>query len=129
MQISEANHLNAVEELQVIYEKKLAIQGNNFLSLEQQKLERKNEYMNKIAQLRKQNEDSINKLMADFKVNLSKVQHEYGQSMKTTDQNKEIYEKKIDVIDVAHEDKIQSMKEEKELSKENLMKQWEEFEV
>lgn len=99
------------------------------MSLEQQKLERKNEYLNKIAQLRKQNEDSINKLMADFKVNLSKVQHEYAQSMKTTDQNKEIYEKKIDVIDVTHEDKIQSMKEEKELSKEKLMKQWEEFEV
>jgi len=48
MQKMESNHLQAVEEIQDIYEKKLYAQGSDYLSLEQNKLEMKKYYENRI---------------------------------------------------------------------------------
>jgi hypothetical protein len=70
MKKMEMNHLQAVEELQAVYEKKLYIEQSNFLKLEQEKLEMKNYYENKIAELRRQNQDAIDKLLKEFKLNL-----------------------------------------------------------
>ena len=53
MKKMESNHLSAVEELQTIYEKKLYIEGSNYLKLEQEKLEMKNYYEQKISELKK----------------------------------------------------------------------------
>jgi len=53
MKRMEMNHLQAVEELQGVYEKKLYLEGSNYLKLEQEKLEMKNYYENKISELRK----------------------------------------------------------------------------
>jgi hypothetical protein len=55
MEKMELNHLQAVEELQGVYEKKLYIEGSNFLKLEQEKLEMEKYYENKIGELKKQN--------------------------------------------------------------------------
>lgn len=51
----EMKHLQAVEELQGVYEKKLYIEGSNYLKLDQEKSEMENYYKNKIEELRKQN--------------------------------------------------------------------------
>ena len=48
----ESNHLSAVEEIQEIYHKKLYAQGSDYLSLEQEKLEMKKHYENKIKELK-----------------------------------------------------------------------------
>ena len=51
MQKMEGNHLAAVEEIQTIYDKKLYIQGSDYLTLEQEKLEMKKYYDQKIKDL------------------------------------------------------------------------------
>lgn len=44
MKKMEKNHLEAVEDLQEIYEKKIYVESSNYLKLEQEKLEMKNYY-------------------------------------------------------------------------------------
>lgn len=73
MKKMEVNHLDSVEDLQSVYEKKLYVESSNFLKLEQEKLEMKNYYENKISDLRKQNQEAIDKLLKEFKTNLQKV--------------------------------------------------------
>ena len=77
MRKMEMNHLQAVEDLQSVYEKKLYIESSNYLKLEQEKLEMIKYYEGKISELQKQNQDSIDKLLREFKLNLLKVQEEY----------------------------------------------------
>jgi hypothetical protein len=53
-------------------------------------------YEGKIAELQKQNQESIDKLLKEFKMNLLKVQEEYQDSKKTAKNLQDIYEKKLD---------------------------------
>jgi len=55
MKKMEANHLAAVEDLEGVYERKLYIECGNFLKLEQEKLEMKKHYEQRIGELKKQN--------------------------------------------------------------------------
>ena len=55
MKKMEQNHLQSVEKLQSVYEKKLYIENSNYLKLEQEKLEMIKYYEGKIAELQKQN--------------------------------------------------------------------------
>jgi len=74
MQMMESNHLREVDEIQERYEKKLYAQASDYLTLEQSKLEMDKQFQNQIAELKKQNKESIEKLLLEFKVNLNKVQ-------------------------------------------------------
>ena len=49
----EQNHVQAVEDLQDAYEKKIYIEQSNYLKLEQEKMEMKNYYENKINELKR----------------------------------------------------------------------------
>lgn len=51
MKKMELNHLQCVEELQSLYERKLYIENGNYLKLEQEKIEMKNFYEGKIKEL------------------------------------------------------------------------------
>ena len=53
-------------------------------------------YENKIAELRRQNQEAIQKLLSEFKDNLQTVQEEYKESKKTSTNLQTIYEKKLD---------------------------------
>lgn len=53
-------------------------------------------YENKIAELRRSNQEAIDKLLREFKSNLLKVQEEYEDSKKTAKNLQDIYEKKLD---------------------------------
>lgn len=92
MQKMEENHLKAVEDTQDTYKKKLDAQGSDYLSLEQSKLEMKKFYENKITELKRQNKESIEKLLAEFRINLNKVQEEYEESKRTAKNTKVHYE-------------------------------------
>ncbi len=91
----ELNHLQCMEELQTLYEKKLAIENQNYTKLEKEKGEKRLEYETKIRQLQKQNEEAIEKLLNEFKNNLGKVQDEYEDSKRTADGLKTMYEEKL----------------------------------
>ena len=55
----EMKHLQSVEELQTLYERKLYIENSNYLKLEQEKIEMKNFYEEKLDEMRRQNEEAI----------------------------------------------------------------------
>ena len=96
MKKMELNHLQCMEELQTLYEKKLAIENQNYTRLEKEKGERRQYYENEIKALQRQNEEAIEKLLNEFKNNLGKVQDEYEDSKRTADGLKAMYEEKLD---------------------------------
>lgn len=59
MKKMEMKHLQSVEELQTLYERKLYIENSNYLKLEQEKIEMKNFYEEKLDEMRRQNEEAI----------------------------------------------------------------------
>lgn len=120
MKKMELNHFGAVEELQTVYDKKLYIENSNYLKLEQEKLEQKTFYESKIGELKRQNQDSIDKLLREFKLNLFKVQDEYSDSKSTAKSLQEIYEKKLDQQENEHEDEIFELKEKHKKDKQQL---------
>jgi len=58
----ETNHLKAVEDLENLYEKKLAFENEKYLQLEQQLITERNENIRKIGDLEKRHETAIDKL-------------------------------------------------------------------
>lgn len=83
MKKMEGNHLAAVEDLEGVYERKLYIECGNFLKLEQEKLEMKKHYEQRISELKRQNQRAIDKLLGEFRGNMIKVEGEYVDSRKT----------------------------------------------
>jgi len=59
-----------MEELQTLYEKKLAIENSNYTKLEKEKGEDRARYEAEIKFLQRQNEEAIEKLLNEFKNNL-----------------------------------------------------------
>jgi len=92
MQKMEGNHLAQVEELQVLYEKKLLAQDADYLNLEQAKLEMQKLYETKIRDLIEQNKLSIQRLLTEFRGNLTKVQKEYEDCKATSTTLKDYYD-------------------------------------
>lgn len=84
-----------MEELQTLYEKKLGLENGNFSKLEKEKGQIRLSKENEIKFLQKQNEEAIEKLLAEFKQNLQKVHVEYEDSKKTADGLKMMYEEKL----------------------------------
>lgn len=110
MKKMELNHLQCMEELQTLYEKKLAIENQNYTRLEKEKGEKRQEYENQIKLLQRQNEEAIEKLLNEFKNNLGKVQDEYEDSKRTADGLKTMYEEKLTQQEDEHEAEISELK-------------------
>ena len=73
MKKMELNHLQCMEELQNLYEKKSAYENLAYKRLEKEKNEMQHEYESELRLLQKQNEDAIERLLAEFRVNLGKI--------------------------------------------------------
>ena len=84
-----------MEELQTLYEKKLALENQNYMKLEKEKGRLRNGYEGDIKHLQRQNEEAIEKLLMEFKTNLKNVQSEYEDSKRTADGLKMMYEEKL----------------------------------
>ena len=69
-----------MKELEELYGKKLALEGDAYLKLEQEGLELKQAYEKRIADIKMSNEKAIRKLVEEFKINLMKVQEEMKES-------------------------------------------------
>ena len=69
-----------MKELEELYSKKLALEGDAYLKLEQEGLELKQAYEKRIADINMSNEKAIRKLVEEFKINLMKVQEEMKES-------------------------------------------------
>jgi len=53
MRKMEQNHVNAVDDLAAVYERKLDVECGNFLRLEQEKLEMKKHYESRIVEIKR----------------------------------------------------------------------------
>ncbi len=83
-----------------------------------------NYYKNKIEELRRQNQEAIEKLLKEFKLNLQKVQAEYEDSKRTAKQLQDIYEKKLDSQENEHEEEIVDINGKHTGDRELLKEQW-----
>mmetsp|Transcript_47632 Transcript_47632/g.34898 ORF Transcript_47632/g.34898 Transcript_47632/m.34898 type:complete len:209 (-) Transcript_47632:234-860(-) len=120
MKNMELNHMQCMEELQTLYEKKLAIENQNYIRLEKEKGRLRNEFESDIKHLQKQNEEAIEELLNEFKNNLKHVQAEYDDSKRTADGLKMMYEEKLTQQEDEHEDEISSMKNDFKMDRESL---------
>mmetsp|Transcript_11207 Transcript_11207/g.11270 ORF Transcript_11207/g.11270 Transcript_11207/m.11270 type:complete len:160 (+) Transcript_11207:2684-3163(+) len=109
-----------MEELQTLYEKKLAIENQSYIKLEKEKGKLRNEFESDIKHLQKQNEEAIEELLNEFKNNLKNVQSEYDDSKRTADGLKMMYEEKLTQQEDEHEGYIGEMKTEFKLDRESL---------
>ena len=69
----EANHLKAVEELEALYERKLAFENEKYLQLEQSLLEDRSTSTKKVKSLENKHEDTVEKLQGEFKDSFNKA--------------------------------------------------------
>ena len=90
-------------ELEELYSKKLALEGDAYLKLEQEGLELKQAYEKRIADIKMSNEKAIRKLVEEFKINLMKVQEEMKESQAVSQHLKIFYQKKLDKHETEHE--------------------------
>lgn len=70
MKKMELNHLQCMEELQSLYEKKLQMEQQQYNQLASEKESLKNNYELEIKELKKTNEQSVEKLLSEFRINL-----------------------------------------------------------
>lgn len=85
MKKMELNHLQCMEELQSLYEKKLAFENMNYKRLSSEKVQMEHEYESELKVLRQQNQDAIDKLLNEFRLNLGKIQEEYEDQKRMSD--------------------------------------------
>ena len=58
----EMNHLEQIEELQAMFEKKIFIENSNYLQLEQKMLEKDKLHQEEVKALQLENENAVTKL-------------------------------------------------------------------
>ena len=73
MKKMELNHLQCMEELQTLYEKKLSYENQAYKRLDKEQSDMQVEYESELKILQKQNEDAIEKLLYEFRNNLGKI--------------------------------------------------------
>lgn len=111
MKKMELNHLQCMEELQTLYEKKLQYENLAYRRLEKEKGEMQSEYEAELKLLQKQNEEAIDKLLNEFRNNLGKIQEEYEDQKRTADGLKTQYEEKLVQTSDEHEAELEEMRE------------------
>jgi hypothetical protein len=110
MKKMELNHLQCMEELQSLYEKKLAFENQNYKRLQSEKVQMEHEYEAELRVLRQQNQDAIDKLLNEFRLNLGKIQEEYEDQKRMSDGLKTQYEEKLVQTGEEHEAELDQMR-------------------
>lgn len=110
MRKMEQNHVNAVDDLAAVYERKLDVECGNFLRLEQEKLEMKKHYESRIEEIKRSNQRAIDKLLKEFKGNMVKVEGEYVDSRKTGKTVQDVYDRQLELMEEQHEEQIMECK-------------------
>lgn len=95
MKKMELNHLQCMEELQSLYEKKLQMEQQQYNQLASEKESLKNNYELEIKELKKTNEQSVEKLLSEFRINLQDVEDQYQNSKRTADGYKLMFEERL----------------------------------
>jgi len=110
MKKEELEHVQCMEDLQNLFEKKLQYENQQFKLLEKKKFEMRKNFEDQIKVLQRQNDSGIESFLGSFKGNLKLVQAEYEDSKKTADSLKQIYEEKLTQQEDEHEAEIMDEK-------------------
>ena len=110
MKKMELNHLQCMEELQTLYEKKLQYENLAYRRLVKEKGEIQSEYETELKLLQKQNEEAIDKLLIEFRNNLGKIQEEYEDQKRTADGLKTQFEEKVVQTTQQNEEELEKMR-------------------
>ena len=110
LRMMETNHLKAVEELETLYDKKLAYENEKFLQIEQELIEEENRQVKKTGKTANQHTDTIERLEFQYKDEFSKTQKIFETNKNTAEQIKNEYEEKLNEIEEEHESEIRDLK-------------------
>jgi hypothetical protein len=99
MKKMELNHMQCMEELQQLYEKKLQIEQIQYKRLKDKKEAIQRQYEQELQDLKMKNERAQEKLMVEYKVNFHDVQDQYENAKRQADGWKMIYEEKLNQLD------------------------------
>lgn len=113
----ENNHLKAVEELENLYERKLAFENEKYLQLEQQLMEERMKFEKNLRDLERKHDQNIGLLKEEFTENFMKAEKVYESTKATADELRMIYEEKLAQQEEEHEYEIRELnqKHKKEL--------------
>ncbi|KAL4511618.1 hypothetical protein ABPG72_012463 [Tetrahymena utriculariae] len=115
----EKTHLKAIEELENLYEKKLAFENEKFLQQEQELIEERMKFEKKLKEIERKHDDNINSLKYEFNDNFQKAQKVYDSTKQTADDLRKIYEERLAQQEEEHEQEIRDLNEnhKKEITK------------
>ncbi|EAR88012.2 WD domain, G-beta repeat protein (macronuclear) [Tetrahymena thermophila SB210] len=115
----EEKHLKGVEELESLYERKLAFENEKYFQQEQELKEERLKFEKKIKELSRKQDTNIDILKKEFNLNFGKAQKVYESTKMTAEELKKVYEERLSQQEEEHESEIRNMveKNEKELER------------
>ncbi|KRW99737.1 WD40-repeat-containing domain [Pseudocohnilembus persalinus] len=105
----ENNHLKGVEELENLYEKKLAYENDKYLKLEQELLEERMKFDKKLKSIENKHDSAVNELKAEFNDNFHKAETMYETTKATAKELNQHYQEKLDQQEEEHEMEIREL--------------------
>lgn len=105
----ENNHLKSVEELENLYERKLAFENEKYLQLEQQLMEERMKFEKNLRELERKHDQNIGLLKEEFTENFMKAEKVYESTKATADELRMIYEEKLAQQEEEHEYEIREL--------------------
>lgn len=111
LRMLEDNHLNQVDDIETVYEKKLNIEDERYRQLEHDKVEMRQHYEDQIRSIKQHNEDAIRSLENAFREALKKAQSEYDSTKKTAEELKGLYENRLSQQVDEHEIEVIEIKQ------------------
>jgi hypothetical protein len=69
----ELNHIDMIEELKAIFDKKSSIDNANYLTLEQKKIEMEQSYIKKLKEMEEKNQKIVEELEAKFTAQINET--------------------------------------------------------
>lgn len=105
----EATNLKAVEELENLYEKKLAFENEKYLQLKQELAEEVMKYEEKIRGLDNKHQSTIDNLQGDFRERFTSAQRVYDNTKQTAEELKNECEERLAQTEEEHEMEIKQL--------------------
>lgn len=116
----ELNHIEMIEELKAIFDKKSSIDNSNYLTLEQKMKEMEQDYQNQLKALEGHNNKKNDELQGSYQESIDRVNEELAEAKRMSDGYKTMYEEKLNQQEEEHEQEISEMKAANEKEKDKL---------
>jgi hypothetical protein len=117
---TELNHIEMIEELKAIFDKKSSIDNSNYLTLEQKMNEMEQGYQDQLKKQEEQNSKKNDDLQGSYKESINKITEQFEEAKKMSDGLKTMYEEKLSQQEEEHENEVAELKSDFEQVKNQL---------